>query len=119
MGLTYARVRIYGDKGKSQDFNLLVDTGSVFTWIDGSALRELGIQPKAERKKFRTIEGREISREIGEAPLELDNERATSIIVFGEKGDASVLGVYSLEGLGFEVDPTTTSLKKLQAFAAY
>ena len=119
MGLTYATVRLSGNSGKSKEFNLLVDAGSVFTWIDVDALRELGVEPKGEKKKFRTIEGREIFRNVGEASLELYDERATSIIVFAEKGDASVLGVYSLEGLGFEVDPTTTRLKKLEAFAAY
>lgn len=43
----------------------------------------------------------------------------TSIVVFSERNDASVHGVYSLEGLGFEVDPTAQSLKKPQAFAAF
>jgi predicted aspartyl protease len=117
MGLTNATVRLSGKSGKSREFRLLVDTASIFTWIDGNALRELGIKPKGDKKKFRTIEGPEILRNIGEASLELDNERATSIIVFAEKGDASVLGVYSVQGLGFEVDPTTTKLKKLEDFA--
>jgi predicted aspartyl protease len=119
MGLTYAEVLVFGREGKSESFNLLVDTGSVFTWIDGDALRRLGVETKTAKKKFRTIEGREILRNVGEAVLELNNERATSIVVFAEKGDASVLGVYSLEGLGFELDPTTNKLKKLEAFAAY
>jgi predicted aspartyl protease len=119
LGLTYANVRIWGNHGRSKTFKLLVDTGSVFTWIDGDELREIGIVPEAEKKKFRTIEGREISRSIGEAKIELDGERATSIVVFAEKSDASVLGVYSLEGLGFEIDPIGRKLKKLKAFAAY
>lgn len=119
MGLTCATVRLYGSKGQDKEFDLLVDTGSVYTWIDGAALKELGIESRGDKKRFRTIEGREILREIGEAVLELNGERATSIIVFAEKGDASVLGVYSLEGLGFEIDPTTRKLKKLESFAAY
>jgi predicted aspartyl protease len=119
MGLTYSTVRLSGASGKSRDFRLLVDTGSVFTWIDGAALRELGVTPKTEKKRFRTIEGREILRDVGEAVLELDGESATSIVVFAEEGDAAVLGAYSLEGLGFEVDLTSQKLNKLEAFAAY
>jgi predicted aspartyl protease len=119
MGLTSADVRVLGTSGKSRIFKLLVDTGSVFTWIDGAALDELGIRPKEDKKKFRIIEGREILRNVGEARLQISGEEATSIVVFAEKGDASVVGVYTLEGLGFEVDPTTTSLRKLEAFAAY
>ena len=30
-----------------------------------------------------------------------------------------VLGVEALEGLGFEVDPVTKQLKKVEAFIAY
>ena len=120
MSLTYADVRAWGKEGRSKDFHLLVDTGSIFTWVDGDSLRALGVEPLAEkRKKFRTIEGREILRDVGEATLELAGEKATRIVVFAEKGDAPVLGVDSFEGLGFEVDPVGKNLKKPESFAAY
>jgi predicted aspartyl protease len=120
MGLTYAEVRVLGKQGRSKTFNLLIDTGSLFTWIEGGALKELGIEPKIDAKKrFRTIEGREILRDVGEATLELAGETATRILVFAENGDTNVLGVDSLEGLGFEVDPVAHKLKKLESFAAY
>jgi len=57
MDLTYPTVRVLGSNGKSREFNPLVDTGSVYSWIDADSLRELGIVPEAEKKKFRTIEG--------------------------------------------------------------
>lgn len=97
---------------------LLVDTGSPLTWISGDSLREVGLKPSGTRK-FRTIEGRELVRETGEAVLEIMGERATQIVVFGEPGDAEVVGVVSLEGLGLEVDPVTKSLKKTEVLAAY
>ncbi len=96
-------MRVSGNRGKSAYFELPIDTGSLFTWIEKEALQSIGVKPSGARK-FRTIEGREISRQIGEATLELKGKKASSIVVFGEKGDASVLGVNSLEGLGFEVD---------------
>jgi predicted aspartyl protease len=97
-----------------------VGTGSIFTWIDNGSLKELGIEPLAEkRKKFRTVEGRGILRDLGEATLELAGDRATRIVVFAEKGDFAVLGADSLEGLGFEIDPVSKNLKKLESFAAY
>ena len=46
-------------------------------------------------------------------------EKATRLVVFGEENDAQVLGTEALEGLGFEVDPTTKHLKKVEAFIAY
>lgn len=117
MGLTYVNVRIAGDRG-SRELRLLVDTGSIFTWIPGGILREVGIEP-ASRRRFKTIEGREITRGTGEAFLEVMDERATRIVVFAEEGDAAVLGADSLEGLGLEVDPTTKQLRKVEAFIAF
>ncbi len=117
--MTFAEVRVHGRDGKAETFNLLVDTGSVYTWIDSDSLVRLGIEPRVEKRRFKTIEGREISRSVGEAELEVGSERATSIVVFAERGDAYVLGVYLLEGLGFEIDPVAKKLKKLETFAAY
>lgn len=117
MGLTYVRIKVTGSKG-SEELDLLVDTGSVYTWVPKAVLERVGVTSMGKRR-FKTIEGREIFREVGEAVLELRGERATRIIVFGEAGDATVLGADSLEGLGFEVDPTTKQLKKIEAFIAY
>ena len=116
-GLTYSKLKITGSKA-SEELELLVDTGSVYTWIPEDILQKIGISPTGQHK-FRTIEGRDIIREVGEAVLEINGERATSIVVFATEGDASVLGVYSLEGLGLEVDPTNKQLKKVEAFIAY
>jgi hypothetical protein len=80
MGLTYATVTVFGENGRRKEFRLLVDAGSVFTWIDTETLKDLGIKPLADKKKkFRTIEGREILRDVGEATLELSGERATRL----------------------------------------
>lgn len=117
MGLTLARLRITGTEA-SKEVELLVDTGSIYTWVAESTLSLIGTESLGERN-FRTIEGREIVRKVGEAILEFAGERAARIVVFAKAGDAEVLGVDSLEGLGLEVDPTTKRLKKVQAFIAY
>lgn len=118
MGLTKARVRLYGpDPSRPREVELLVDTGSTFTWVDAGLLREMGVAPTA-RKPFRTIDGRALERETGEAVLEFDGSRATRIIVFARDGDAQVLGVDALEGLGLEVDPVARKLRKVEAFYA-
>ncbi len=116
MGMTYATVEITGNKG-SQKLTLLADTGSSYTWVDKNLLSRIGVEPGGERV-FRTING-EVTRPVGEALLELLGERSTSIMVFGEEGDAQVLGTHALEGLGFEVDPTTKTLRKVTKFFAY
>jgi len=80
-------------------------------------LTSLELEPTGKRI-FRTIEGRLVEREIGEAIIECRGEKATTIVFFAEEGDVEVLGVYALEGLGLEVDPATKKLKKSGAILA-
>jgi len=118
LGHLYASVKIFNKEGsKYKEVSLHVDTGSTYSWINKTVLKELGIIPKGI-KKFRTIEGKIVEREIGEAVVECEGERATTVIVFSETGDASVLGVHALEGLGLTVDPTTERLKKVEVHLA-
>jgi predicted aspartyl protease len=115
-GMTLAKLTITGTEA-SKEVELLVDTGSIYTWIAETTLSLIGAKSLGVRN-FRTVEGREIVRKVGETMLEFAGEKATRIVVFAEPGDAEVLGVDSLEGLGLEVDPTTKRLKKVQAFIA-
>jgi predicted aspartyl protease len=68
--------------------------------------------------RFKTIEGKIIERDIGEAIIECLGEKATRIVVFARKDDAEVLGVDALEGLRLEVDPITKQLRKIEALLA-
>ena len=119
MGHVIAKVRLYNpyDHSKFLDLELLVDTGSTYTWIKREKLEKLGVKPMA-KWRFRTIEGRVIEREIGEAVIECLGEKATRIVVFAEETDSEVLGVDALEGLRLEVDPTTRQLRKVEALLA-
>jgi len=117
LGFTSVEVKISGKKG-SETINLLVDTGSLLTWVPKKILEKIGVTP-ISKKRFKTIEGRFVERDVGEAIIELMGEKATRLVVFGEENDAQVLGTEALEGLGFEVDPTTKHLKKVEAFIAY
>ena len=117
--MTTARVRLYNphDPSKYLDLELIVDTGSTYTWIRRSRLEKLNIKPMG-RRRFRTIEGKIIEREIGEAIIECLGEKATCIIVFAEENDVEVLGVTALENLALEVDPVTRKLRKAEAVLA-
>jgi len=119
MGHTIAKVRIYNphDLSKYLDLELLVDTGSTYTWIKRSKLERLGIKPMT-KWRFRTIEGRIIERDIGEVVIECLGEKATRIVVFAEDKDSEVLGVDALEGLRLEIDPVTKQLRKIEALLA-
>ena len=118
MGHTTASIELYGaDRSRHREVDLLVDTGSTYTWVPRPLLEEISIKPSTVRN-FRTIDGRTLKRDVGEALMEYRGERATRMVVFAEKGDANVLGVDALEGLGLEVDPTTKELRKADALLA-
>jgi predicted aspartyl protease len=88
---------------------LLVDSGSVYTWVSSALLRELGIVP-TERRRLVTIEGRAIDRAATEILITLEGRTLHTLCVFGEPGDLDVLGAYTLEGFGLAVDPVQRRL---------
>ncbi|WP_084761259.1 hypothetical protein [Caldivirga sp. MU80] len=55
-------------------------TGSTYTWIRRERLEAIGVKPSGVRR-FRTIGGKTVGREVGEAVIECLGERATSIVV--------------------------------------
>ena len=118
LGHTSARVTLRSpDLSKAEQIELLVDTGSTYTWVSSAMLERLGVKTRTVRR-FKTIDGRLLNRKIGEVIIEYMDEKATRIVVFAEKGDAEVLGVDALEGLGLEVDPITKQLRKSEALLA-
>ncbi|RZN34053.1 MAG: hypothetical protein EFT35_09890 [Methanophagales archaeon ANME-1-THS] len=108
MGHKIVKAKIAG-KGE-REVDLLIDTGSTYTWIDKAILQAIGVERKAKHK-FKTIEGKIVERDIGEAKIKVENKETSTITVFAEPEDAKVLGVYALEGLMLEFDPASGKLK--------
>ena len=117
MGLTEAQAIIYGPKGK-EALRLLVDTGSLHSWIGANTLQRLGVEPRYTMG-FRTITGMKVERQVGFAEVEMLEVKFPCVIVFAERGDTEVLGATTLENLGLEVDPTTREIRRSEALAAY
>ncbi len=112
MGETYARVAIHGvNKDTAEEVQLVVDTGSIYSWIRADTLTKLGVRPRG-RRVFTTIEGKSIERDVGDALVEHDGEAAPTVVVFGLSEDAEVLGLHALESLGLEVDPVSRMLRR-------
>jgi len=88
---------------------LLVDSGSMYTWLSGSSLRDLGLQP-TERRRVLTIEGRTTERGLTEILITLEGRTLHTLCLFGEPGDLEVLGAYTLEGFGLGIDPVQRRL---------
>jgi predicted aspartyl protease len=112
MGIVYAEVTVLPRGGtRGIDLRLIVDTGSVLTWLPRPLLRELGSIPTG-RRTFRTINAMTPPKEVGEAPIRCLGLSGTVPVVFGDETDASVLGVTALEILGLTVDPNTGRLAR-------
>jgi predicted aspartyl protease len=84
--------------------DVLVDTGSEYSWAPRDVLASLGIV--AERtQRFVVADGRAITREIGIAMIHAGGTSAPDFVVFAEAGDLVLLGARSLEGLNLRIDP--------------
>jgi len=119
MGMFSVNVRIYArDEARFENLDLIVDTGSLFTWVPKDVAERLGLRPE-RAQKFQAIDRDGIERPVGDALIELEGERGYVGIVFGEQDDARVLGVTALERLGLEVNPATQTLRRMDALPAF
>lgn len=114
MGLTHVRARIANPArpGRTASVRFLVDSGAVYSVVPATTLRRLGIRPHSSRT-FMLADGTEITRDIGDATFRIDDRRAASPVIFGEKDDAALLGTVSLESLGLILDPMKRVLRPL------
>lgn len=118
LGHTYAKAKVFNlDLSAGEEVELLVDSGSTYSWIQGELLERLGINPDGERN-FKTIENEIIRRPVGMGIIECMDRKAPTVFVFAEEGDAKVFGVHALEGLGLELDPVTKQLREVEAILA-
>ena len=83
---------------------MLVDTGSEFTWIPESLLRQAGVSVVKKDLKFVMANGQTSTRSIGYAILHAAGFETVDEVVFGQPGDLSLLGARTLEGFGAHVD---------------
>jgi len=83
--------------------DMMVDTGSEYTWIAEERLAKLGVAP-VRVDRFETADGRILERRVGFAMLHAGGRSAPSVVVFAQPGDMVLLGAHGLEGLNLRVD---------------
>ena len=89
--------------------DVMVDTGSEYSWIPRTILAELGI-PVERIERFVTKDGRVIARELGYAIVHAAETRTVDEVVFAEDGDMTLLGAHTIEGMNLRVDLKTKRL---------
>ena len=118
VGLFNVRValRNLAQADRQRELDLLVDTGSLFTWVPAPILEDIGVVP-IETRQFRTITGSLIERRLGYAVVVWNGRTGPIFVVFSEPGDMAVLGVTALENLTVTADPVRQVLVPTVALA--
>jgi predicted aspartyl protease len=107
MGTFYVGCKVENHKDQKRAAvvpKLLVDTGSEFTWLPGAILERIGIEPVKKDLLIQMANGQLLTRSVGYAILRVDKYETIDEVVFGQKGDLSLLGSRAMEGMNVHVD---------------
>jgi predicted aspartyl protease len=83
--------------------DVMVDTGSEYTWIPRAELEQLGVA-RERTERFEAADGRILERDVGFAMVFTGGRSSPTIVVFAGEGDLTLLGAIALEGLNMRVD---------------
>jgi len=113
MGLSKVSLKIKNPAKPSKIFEseFLVDSGASFTVVPEIELKKLGIKPQG-KEQFVLADGKIITRKVGSALYEYEGTERAAPVLFGQKGDSMLLGVFTLEALGLSLDPLKRKLYK-------
>ena len=119
MGMTDVRVRIanLADHRRSAEIDLVVDSGAIYSVVPATLLRRIGVQPR-KVETFDLADGSTVRRAIGDVYYEIDRSAGAAPVIFGRRGDTSLLGVVTLEALGLQLDPLRRTLRPLRLMIA-
>jgi clan AA aspartic protease len=114
VGLTYINATVINpaDSKKRVKIEFLVDSGAMYSVVPKTVLKDLGIRPCGS-KEFTLADGTKIIRKFGNAFFSFQKVPGASPVIFGEKGDTPLLGMVSLEALGYILDPLRRELRPL------
>jgi predicted aspartyl protease len=96
-------VNIADQQRATPPLSALVDSGSELTWLPSDVLQSIGMAAVRDRS-FQTATGQTVQRPVGYAILRAEGYETIDEVVFAEPGDATLLGVRTLEGFGVMVD---------------
>ena len=115
MGLTDVRAIVSNptDRSRARELKFLVDSGAIYSVVPGDILFEIGIVP-IEVESLSLADLTQVEREVGEAAFTFRDRTRTSPVMFGEEGDAILLGVMTLESLGLMLDPVKQEVRKMK-----
>jgi clan AA aspartic protease len=119
MGLTVLEVEVANPARPeiTEKVEFLIDSGAIYSVVPSPVLERLGIRPLMAQE-FRLADGSKILRKKGVAVFKRGERAGGADVVFGEEGDSTLLGAFTLEALGLSLDPLRRELKPLPMILA-
>jgi predicted aspartyl protease len=114
MGLFHVPARLTGPTGRSEDLELLVDTGATFLVVPRVLAERLELRP-TRTCPLQIAGGREENWPLAEVRLALNGVSVTTPCVIAPEGPV-LLGAVALESLLLAVDPVSKRLVPIKGF---
>ncbi|MBM4033959.1 MAG: aspartyl protease [Planctomycetes bacterium] len=114
MGITFLELEVANPARPdvTERLEFTVDSGAVYSVVPARVLKRLGIKPLAEQT-FRLADGSKILRKKGGAVFKYRDRIGVADVIFGEPGDSTLLGAFTLEALGLALNPLKRELVEL------
>ena len=109
MGMMYVDGIVTGPTG-SREVQFIVDSGAKYSVLPNEVWRAIGLLPK-RRLDFILADGTVIERDVSECHVRLPHGDGHTPVVLGESEDVPLLGVITLEALGFILDPFNRTIR--------
>lgn len=119
MGMTTVRATLANivERARSTDVDMTVDSGAIYSVVPATVLRSIGVKPD-RTETFWLADGRRVRRRTGHVVFAIDGSEGISRVIFGQRGDACLLGMVALEELGLGLDPLKRRLRPLKLMIA-
>src|SRR5262245_24701731 len=119
MGLktVVVRLRNPADRRRTVEEALLVDSGAIYAVVPAPVLRRIGVRPHG-RETFSLADGSGVTRAVGSVFFEIGSRKGAGTVIFGQPGDAALLGALTLEALGLMLDPLKRQLRPMRMLLA-
>src|SRR5436190_12120810 len=100
MGITFVNIKVSNPARpkKKGSFDLLVDSGALYSVVPAGELKKLGIKP-VRTEEFILANGETIKKAVGNALFEYQGKIGAAPVIFGDEG-IYLLGSTALESVG-------------------
>jgi len=117
MGLVYVEMGVAREGGPEQTVRFLIDSGAAYSVLPWRVWHALGLKPK-RRLEFTPADGTIICRRLSDCRFTYQDIDVRGPVVLGERNDAALLGVLTLEGMGLVLNPFERTLKPMRLMLA-